>query len=340
MDSSRSNSRFKSTVHLQTSARDQVYRRRRVEPEVNHPPPTSFNNNNNIVAYHRQSQFVNPSQISSRSYHSNYPVSLSLRSTSSTSNRRSSLIEDSQSNSSYASLITVTNRPRIVNSSSNQQLENSVKDVLIQSKRYSTDLTNLSMKNSSIQTATHHYVPMEKVHGHVSCPLTYQNQLNQAATTILSDSSSDNTILHHLPDQNETTDKSQQSLHDERVHRSPRKGHQHLIQTRLRSASSIDEQKKISIPSIHYNIGPIEMHDDHQDENLDETKQRAIREERKRKSNENEQVLINVDEYAKEILIHLKDREVKTSFVFLFLSNSFFRTSRDPNPIICVNKMN
>lgn len=302
MDSSRSNSRFKSTVHVQTSARDQVNRRRRVESDLSQAPPTSFNNNNNIVAYHRQSQLANPSQISSRSYHSNYPVSLSLRSTSSTSNRRSSLTEDSQSNSSYASLITVTNRARIVNSSSNQQLENSVKDVLVQSKRYSADLANLSMKNPSIQTATHHYVP-------VSCPLTYQNQLNQAATTILSDSSSDNTILHHLPDQNETTDKSQQSLHDERVHRSPRKGHQHLIQTRLRSASSIDEQKKISIPSIHYNIGPIEMHDDHQDENLDETKQRAIREEQKRKSNENEQVLINVDEYAKEILIHLKDRE-------------------------------
>ena len=320
---SRSNSRYKSTVHLQTSARDHPTsnsnRRRRVDndnsiyPSV--PPPTSYNN---PLAYQRSQPSSSNGQLTSRSYHPNYPISLSLRSTSS---RPKSLIEDSQSNSSYASLITVTNRPRVVNSSSNHQIEDLSREMSVQGKRYSTDLTNLSMKipNTTGMQTTHHYVQLpqsnsiptiEKSHSHVSCPIAYQNQTNQGTNTILSDSSSDNTILHHLPDHNETTDKSQQSSHDERVHRSPRKTHNHLIGTRLRSTSSIDEQKKTSIPSIFYNIGPIESHDDLHDENQYDSKQKAIREERKRKSNENEQVLINVDEYAPEILLYLKEREV------------------------------
>ena len=51
-------------------------------------------------------------------------------------------------------------------------------------------------------------------------------------------------------------------------------------------------------------------------ENHFDSKQKAIREEKKRKANENEQVLINVDEYASEILLYLKEREVKIHFIF------------------------
>jgi hypothetical protein len=165
---------------------------------------------------------------------------------------------------------------------------------------------------------------LDKQH-HISCPVAYQNQISLGTITILSDSSSDNTILHHLPDQNETTDKSQQSLHDERLHRSPRKANNNnnnIIGSRVHSTSSIDEQKKQQIPSIHYTIEPIEVHEDLNDENHYDSKQKAIREEKKRKANENEQVLINVDEYASEILLYLKEREVKILLFIFILSLS------------------
>jgi hypothetical protein len=161
-------------------------------------------------------------------------------------------------------------------------------------------------------------------HHHLSCPVAYQNQISLGTITILSDSSSDNTILHHLPDQNETTDKSQQSLHDERLHRSPRKPtNNHIIGSRVHSTSSIDEQKKQQIPSIHYTIEPIEVYEDLNDENHYDSKQKAIREEKKRKANENEQVLINVDEYASEILLYLKEREVRILVFSLSLEGEF-----------------
>jgi hypothetical protein len=162
---------------------------------------------------------------------------------------------------------------------------------------------------------------LDKQH-HISCPVAYQNQISLGTITILSDSSSDNTILHHLPDQNETTDKSQQSLHDERLHRSPRKANNNIIGSRVHSTSSIYEQKKQQIPSIHYTIEPIEVHEDLNDENHYDSKQKAIREEKKRKANENEQVLINVDEYASEILLYLKEREVKILLFIFILSLS------------------
>lgn len=202
--------------------------------------------------------------------------------------------------------------------------------MFIQGKRYSNDSTNLSNKSSLINSANDStrisnqlvIIPKSKSHNtidkhnHISCPIAYQNQISLGTITILSDSSSDNTILHHLPDHNETTDKSQQSLHDERLHRSPRKpnNNHHIIGSRVHSTSSIDEQKKIQAPSIHYTIEPIEIHDDLNDENHFDSKQKLIREEKKRKANENEQVLINVDEYASEILLYLKEREVRNFF--------------------------
>lgn len=210
----------------------------------------------------------------------------------------------------------MNNRPRLNNASSNDQLNEPRKEISVEGKRFSTDSTIPTGQNRLPST----YSVMEKGHSQI-----ITTQFSQGANTILSDSSPDNTILHHLPDQNETTDKSQQSLNDERVHRSPRKTHyqHHLVETRLRSASSIDERKQSSIPSIQYNIGPIETHEDLHDDNLVDAKQRSIREERKRKANENEQVLINVDEYATEILLYLKEREVRQCF--LVFSSHFHR---------------
>ncbi len=323
----RANSRYKSTVHVLTSGRDHqtsnIYRRRRPDSELTNAPSSS---SYNIVSYHRSQQ--QQPQLSSRSYH---PISLSSRSitsSSSLSNRRTSTVDVPSSSSTYSSLITVNNRPTIPNSSSSSnQNDELTRGVSIQGKRYSTDSTNT---NSDSTKVSNHLViipkskssnTLDKQH-HISCPVAYQNQISLGTITILSDSSSDNTILHHLPDQNETTDKSQQSLHDERLHRSPRKANNNIIGSRVHSTSSIDEQKKQQIPSIHYTIEPIEVHEDLNDENHYDSKQKAIREEKKRKANENEQVLINVDEYASEILLYLKEREVKILLFIFILSLS------------------
>ena len=329
---SRSN-RYKSTVHVVTSARDHqtsnTYRRRRTDSEANNLPPSSYP----IVSYHRsqtqQIQQPPPPPPSSRSYHQNYPISLTSRSTTSSTNRRSSLADNSSSTSTYSSLITLNNRPTIPNPpSSNNQADELTHGVSIQGKRYTNDSTNLSNKSSSINSNNQSnelvIIPKSKSnhsidkHYHSSCPVAYQNQINLGTITVLSDSSSDNTILHHLPDHNETTDKSQQSLHDERLHRSPRKANNNTIGSRLHSTSSVDEQKKQSIPSIHYTIEPIHVNEDFKtDENHFDAKQKTIREEKKRKANENEQVLINVDEYAPEILLYLKEREVQKSLFLI-----------------------
>ena len=275
-----------------------TYRRRRPDSEVNNPPPSSYN----MVSYHRSQP---QQQCSSRSYHQNY--------SNSSTNRRSSTTEIPQSTSTYSSLITLNNRPTIVNPPSSDDL---TRGVSVQGKRYTNDSTRPSTNSESTKLSNHIVIiPKSKSnqsidkHHHSSCPVAYQNQIS--TITILSDSSSNDTILHHLPDHNnETTDKSQQSLHDERLHRSPRKSNNNIIGSRVHSASFIDEHKKIQTPSIHYTIEPIEVHEDLNDENHFDLKQKAMREEKKRKANENEQVLINVDEYAPEILIYLREREV------------------------------
>ncbi|CAF0759083.1 unnamed protein product [Rotaria sp. Silwood1] len=320
----RSNSRYKSTVHVLTSNREHStsnsYRRRRPESETSNHPPSSYN----TVSYNRSQP---QQQLSSRTYQQNCPVSLSSRSSSSlSSNRRTSTNEVAPSTSTttsastYSSLITLNNnRSTISNPSSTINQTDCTSN---QNKRYSTDTTNPSTKslinsNNDSKTISNHLVIIPKSksnhkidkHNHTSCPVAYQNQINLGTITILSDSSSDNTILHHLPEHNETTDKSQQSLHDERLHRSPRKPNNNIIGSRLQSTLSRDEQKKIQIPSIHYTIEPIQVIDDINDENHLDLKQKAIREEKKRKANENEQVLINVDEYASEILMYLRKRE-------------------------------
>jgi hypothetical protein len=300
-----------------TSARarqtSNMYRRQRTDSEIINPPCY------NIASHHR-------SQLSSRSFHQNYPISLPSRSTSSSSlsNRRSTLSEVAPSISSS------NNRPTNSNSSSstNQTDDSTRGGVSVQSKRYPIDSINPSNKssinshNDSTKLSNHLVIipksksnqSLDKPH-HLSCPVSYQNQINLGTITILSDSSSDNTILHHLPEHNETTDKSQQSLHDERLHHSPRKPNNNVINSRLHSTSSIDEQKKLRIPSIHYTIEPIAVNEDVNDENHFDSKQKAIREEQKRKADENEQVLINVDEYASEILMYLKEREVENVFI-------------------------
>ena len=313
----RGNSRYKSTVQVQTSSRDyqnsSVVRRRRVDI-----PPASHSSNGsiNLVSYHRSQAAAPITQgTSSRSDYSNFGPSGSLRTTSSSSSlasattRRTSNTEV-PSTSSFSSAITVQNRSTIPNSSSINQSEDLTRNVSVLGKRYSTDSTRIANHFVIVPQAKSTQIT-EKQHSHLSCPIAFQNQINLGTITVLSDSSSDNTILHHLPDHNETTDKSQQSLHDERLHRSPRKPNHQLVNTRLRSTSSIDDQKKLSIPSIHYTIEPIQVFDDVHDENHLDAKQRAIRDEKKRKANENEQVLINVDEYRREILEYLKQREVR-----------------------------
>jgi hypothetical protein len=333
----RSNSRYKSTVHVVTSTRDHqpsnAYRRRRPDSETNNPPPSSYN----IVSYNRP-QAQQPSSSSSRSYHQNYPISLASRAT--TSNRRSTIGDVPLSAASYSSLITLNNRPTIPNPpSSINQIDDTTRAVSIQGKRYTNDSNKSSTTDSTTLSNQLVFIPKSKSnqiidkHHHSSCPVAYQNQISLGTITILSDSSSDNTILHHLPDHNETTDKSQQSLHDDRLNRSPRKANNNTIGSRLRSASSIDEQKKLSIPSIHYTIEPIHVNEDLNDENHFDLKQKAIREERKRKANENEQVLINVDEYASEILMYLKEREVQILFIYFsnHLSNLFYSIHHDQN---------
>ncbi|CAF1146780.1 unnamed protein product [Adineta ricciae] len=315
--SSRSNSRYKSTLQVVTSARDHsssnTYRRRRPESELINPATSSYN----MITNHRSQM---PQQLSSLSYQPSYTLPLSSRSTSSLSNRRSTVTDAiPSSTSTYSSHITYNNN-RSVNSTSTSQPDDVQRVGSSQSKRYSIDSTNASIKSSTNSTKiSNHLViipksksnqSLDQNHHHSSCPVSYQNQISLGTVTILSDSSSDNTILHHLPDHNETTDKSQQSLHDERLHRSPRKPiNTHVLGSRLNSTSSIDETKKGPTPSLRYTIEPIEINDDLNDENQHDSKQKAVREEKKRKANENEQVLINVDEYASEILMYLKERE-------------------------------
>ncbi|UJR35571.1 hypothetical protein I4U23_028324 [Adineta vaga] len=313
---SRTNSRYKSTLQVVTSARDQqssnTYRRRRPDSESMNSSSSSYN----VTSNHRSQ---NSQQLSSLSYQPTYPISLSSRSTTSTSslsNRRST-VTDAIPSSTYSSCITYNNN-RSVNSNPSEDLQRINSS---QGKRYSIDSTNASIKSTNNSTKISNQLviipkskssqSLDKNHHHLSCPVSYQNQINLGTITILSDSSSDNTILHHLPDHNETTDKSQQSLHDERLHHSPRKlTNTHLVASRLHSTSSIiDETKKSQIPSLRYTIEPIEITDDLNDENQIDSKQKTIREEKKRKANENEQVLINVDEYASEILMYLKERE-------------------------------
>lgn len=298
-----------------------------------------------------------PQQLSSLSYQPSYTLPLSSRSTSSLSNRRSTVTDAiPSSTSTYSSHITYNNNNnnnRSVNSTSTSQSDDVQRVNSSQSKRYSIDSTNGSNKSSTNSTKiSNHFViipksksnqSLDKNHHHSSCPVSYQNQISLGTITILSDSSSDNTILHHLPDHNETTDKSQQSLHDERLHRSPRKPtNTHVIGSRLHSTSSIDETKKGQTPSLHYTIEPIEINDALNDENQHDSKQKAIREEKKRKANENEQVLINVDEYAPEILTYLKEREVRVHFSSssIISTSSSFSTHHDPKQITCVNKRN
>lgn len=314
----RGNSRYKSTVHVVTSARDQPtsnnYRRRRPESELAN---TSSSSTYSIVSYHRSQPPAQQAPLSSRIYQQNQPISVSSRSISSSlSNRRISTIDVPSTTSTYSSLITLNNRPSIPNPpSSITQTEDLTRGVSIQGKRVSTDSTDSTKVSNHLviipKSRSNH--TLDK-HHHISCPSAYPNPISLGTITILSDSSSDNTILHHLPDQNETTDKSQQSLHDERLHRSPRKTN-HLVNSRVHSTSSVDEQKKAQIPSIHYTIEPIEVHGDLIDENHQDVKQKAVREEKKRKANENEQVLINVDEYALEILHYLREREVRLTVV-------------------------
>ena len=298
-----------------------MYRRRRPDSDLNNPSASSSSSSYNLVSYQR-SQPQQQAQLSSRSYHQNHPISLSSRSIASAlTNRRTPTVDIPSSTSTYSSLITLNNRPTIPNVNT----DDLSREVSVQGKRYSTDSTN---PNPDSNKLSNHLVIIPKsksnntLDKHPSCPVAYQNPINLGTITILSDSSSDNTILHHLPDQNETTDKSQQSLHDERLHRSPRKANNNnnnnTVGSRIHSTSFIDEQKKQRIPPIHYTIEPIEVHEDLSDENHQDSKQKAIREEKKRKANENEQVLINVDEYASEILLYLKEREVETQFLFFY----------------------
>ena len=325
----RSNSRYKSTVHVVTSARDHPtannYRRRRPESDLAN---TSSSSSYSIVSYHRPHPVsTQQAQLSSRTYQQNHnPISVSSRSISSSlSNRRITTVDVPPSTSTYSSLITLNNRPSIPNPpSSIHQAEDLTRGVSIQGKRCSTDSTDSTKVSNHlvIIPKSKSNNTLDKPH-HISCPIAYPNPISLGTITILSDSSSDNTILHHLPDQNETTDKSQQSLHDERLHRSPRKPNHFVSSSRVHSTSSIDEQKRPQpIPSIHYTIEPIEVHGDLSDENHQDFKQKAIREEKKRKANENEQVLINVDEYASEIIHYLREREVNT-YCFLSQSSSF-----------------
>ena len=208
--------------------------------------------------------------------------------------------------STYSSLITLNTH------SNASSLINQTNDLThLQNKRYSTNKSSKKISNHMvIVPKSKSYRHIDK-HHHSSCPVAYQNQITLGTITVLSDSGSDNTILNHLPEHNETTDKSQQSLHDERLHRSPRKSNKYIIESHFYSTSSVDEQKKLSIPSIIYTIEPSEIIDNLNDDNDFDLKQKAIREENKRKANENEQILINVDEYAPEILMHLRKREVE-----------------------------
>lgn len=308
------NSQNKSTIYFVTSGRDSqlstAYRRRRPDSEYSNPPSSS-SSSYNIVSYNRaQTQ----QQLSSRQQ--NPPISLSSRSINS-STRRPSTTDLAPSTSTYSSLITLNNRPTIPANTSTNSTNDITRGVSVQGKRYSTNISTKPSTTDSAPKLSNQLViiPKSKSNNtidkqHTSCPVAYSNQISLGTITILSDSSSDNTILHHLPDQNETTDKSQQSLHDERLHRSPRKvNNNNNAPSRLHSTSSIDDQKKNRTPHVHYTIEPIEIHDDLNNEKDFDAKQRAIRQEKKRKANENQQVLINVDEYAPEILLYLKERE-------------------------------
>ena len=220
------------------------------------------------------------------------------------------------------------------------QMNSLTRDVSIQGKRYSLEPTKAA-NETVLPPQSKSNQASEKQHTHSSRPSAYQTHINGDPSTNSSGSSSDYTSLHGLPEHNETTDKSQQSLHDERLHRSPRKANNHLVGNRMHSVSSIEESKKTPIPTVDYTIEPIEIHENLHTGNQLDSKQRAIREEVKRKTAENEQVLINVDEYATDILIYLREREVSSLLCLAAVFHSFLISmSRDPRRITCASKAN
>lgn len=322
----RSISHYQSSLHVQTSARDQqATRNRRSEHETVNAPSDSYK----VVSYYRTQA---PSgQASSRSQHSHNSIANATRSTSSSSsNRRTSMIEIAPSASPRSTLTLTNSRASIPSSTSMNQMNSLTRDVSIHGKRYSLEPTKAS--NETIlppPPQSQSQQKGEKQQSHSSRPSAYHTHINAGPSTNSSDSSSDYTSLHALPEHNETTDKSQQSLHDERLHRSPRKTNNHLFGSRMRSVSSIEESKKTPIPTVDYTIEPIEVHEDLHTGNQLDSKQKAIREEIKRKSAENEQVLINVDEYATDILFYLREREVSHHRCFSTVSNCF--------PLACVS---
>ena len=320
----RAASHYQSILHVQTSVRDQqATRNRRSEHETTNAPADSYK----VVSYYRTQA---PSgQASSRSQHSQYSIANSTRSTSSSSsNRRTSMI-DIATSASPRSAVTLTNsRGTIPSSTSMNQMNSLTRDVSIHGKRYSLEPTKAANETILPPQSQSHQTG-EKQQSHSSRPSAYHTHINAGPSTNSSDSSSDYTSLHGLPEHNETTDKSQQSLHDERLHRSPRKTNNHLVVSRMRSVSSIEESKKTPIPTVDYTIEPIEVHEDLHTGNQLDSKQKAIREEIKRKSAENEQVLINVDEYATDILFYLREREVSHFRCFPSVANRF--------PLACVS---
>jgi hypothetical protein len=233
-----------------------------------------------------------------------------------------------------------SSRSTIPSSASTNQMNSLTRDVSIQGKRYSLEPTKVANETLLPPQSKPHQTS-EKQQSHSSRPSAYQTHINAGPSTNSSDSSSDYTSLHALAEHNETTDKSQQSLHDERLHRSPRKTNNHLVGSRMRSVSSIEESKKTPVPTVDYTIEPIEIHEDLHTGNQLDSKQKVIREEIKRKSAENEQVLTNVDEYATDILFYLKEREVSHSRRFSTVSNRFLISmSLDPRQITCVSRAN
>ena len=334
----RSNSRYKSTIHVVPSTQDHQTanwnRSRYAHPEIQHSAALSSDS-----APYSRSQRTQPR---SGSNYSDSSIPLSSRSTTSSSSntRRSPLLNPEPFTDSYSSLLMLDHQPSSRNPFAFDAVENLTRDVAVYKKRNPMASTTQAIQPPSTKSNTvynHSHVPpvlpanqsIDK-HGHSALP------------TAPSDSSSDITILHHLPDYNETTDKSHQSMHDERVHRSPRKGNHHSMGSRLHSTSSTDEHKKVSVPSLQYTIEPIQVPEDFLDDTQFDSKQKLIREEIKRKADENEQVLINVDEYAPEILIYLKQREVILGPYFTGSRRRSLavRISRGPNHSTCASKRN
>ncbi|CAF1627695.1 unnamed protein product, partial [Didymodactylos carnosus] len=165
-----------------------------------------------------------------------------------------------------------------------------------------------------------HSKHLTRQHSHEPCPITYQSQLSLGTTTT-SDSGSDNTILNHLPEQNEVSDKSQSSVLEEILNNgnllSPRKNPvKHS--NRLRSCDTVtsDELEKNSrkLPPLVFSVSSVKINNEvplnssNSDSELRKL-EREIYEERKKKIEEQEQVVINVTEYAQDILKYLHERE-------------------------------